>query len=606
MKRILFVALMLLGFSSIVNGNYKDEILTLTARMQELAGSDTGLSDSERFEEIVAMTYEYTMLSFPEFATYLGDPRGQDRWSDQSEAITLQRQQDVKTLVAALENINRDKLTATEQVNYDLLYDRQKLEIEGQKFPEDMMPINQMGGVQQNIAQMMAISRPKNAQDYSNMVARLEKTPQVVDQTIAWMRKGMQAGVTPPAITLRDVPQQIRNQLVDEPDQSPLLTAFMQFPANVDSLQQATLRKQAEAAYSEKVAPAFEKLLVFMENEYLPAARESIAMRDLPNGEAWYAYNVKQSTTTDLTPEQIHQIGLAEVKRIRGEMEVIITSSGFEGSFEEFLVFLRTDPQFYHETKEGLLREYRDIAKRADPELMKLFGKLPRTPYGVIPIPAYAEKSQTTAYYQRGSVKAGRPGNFFANTYALDTRPRWEMEALTLHEAVPGHHLQIALQDELEDVPWFRRVGGYTAFIEGWGLYSESLGVEMGFYQDPYSKFGQLTYEMWRAIRLVVDTGMHHLGWSRQQAIDYFMQNAGKQEHDVIVEIDRYIVWPGQALAYKIGELKIKELRAYATDELGEAFDIRGFHDEVLGRGAVPLSVLEANIKSWVRTKKAE
>ena len=606
MRKILIVAFLLLCFSSIVHGDYKDEIEALTLRMQELTGSDTGLSDSERFEEIVAMTYDYTMLSFPEFATYLGDPRGQDRWSDQSEAITLQRQQDVKSLVAALENIDRDKLTATQQVNYDLLYDSQKLEIEGQKFPEDMMPVNQMGGVQQNVAQMMAISRPKNAEDYSNMVSRLEKTPQVVDQTIAWMRKGMQAGVTPPAITLRDVPQQIRNQLVDEPDQSPLLTSFKEFPANVDSLQQATLKKQAEAAYSEKVAPAFERLLVFMENEYLPAARESIAMRDLPNGEAWYAYNVKQRTTTDLTPEQIHQIGLAEVKRIRGEMEVVIASSGFEGSFEEFLVFLRTDPQFYHETKEGLLSEYRDIAKRADPELMKLFGKLPRTPYGVIPVPSYAEKSQTTAYYQPGSVEAGRPGNFFANTYALDTRPRWEMEALTLHEAVPGHHLQIALQQELEDVPWFRRVGGYTAFIEGWGLYSESLGVEMGFYQDPYSKFGQLTYEMWRAIRLVVDTGMHHLGWSRQQAIDYFMQNAGKQEHDVIVEIDRYIVWPGQALAYKIGELKIKELRTYATDELGEVFDIREFHDEVLGRGALPLSVLDANIKNWVKTKKAE
>ena len=606
MKRIIFIAILLSGFSSIAVCDYNDEIKALTVRMQELAGPETGLSDSERFEEIVGMTYEYAMLSNPEFATFLGDPRGQDRWTDQSVAITLQRQQDDKTLLAALENINREKLTVTEQVNYDLLYDGQKLDIEGHQFPNDMMPVNQMSGVQQDIARMMAISQPKNVQDYSNMIARLDKTPEVVDQTIAWMREGMEAGVTPPAITLRDVPQQIRNQLVDEPDQSPLLGAFKQFPDSVDSLQQAALRKQAELAYSEKVAPAFEKLLVFMESEYLPAARESIAMRDLPNGEAWYAYNVKRRTTTDLTPEQIHQIGLDEVKRIRAEMEVVIESSGFEGSFEEFLVFLRTDPQFYHDTKEGLLREYRDIAKRADPELMKLFGKLPRTPYGVIPIPAYAEKSQTTAYYQRGSVEAGRPGNFFANTYALDTRPRWEMEALTLHEAVPGHHLQLALQDELEDVPWYRRVGGYTAFVEGWGLYSESLGVEMGFYQDPYSKFGQLTYEMWRAIRLVVDTGMHQLGWSRQQAIDYFMANAGKQEHDVVVEIDRYIVWPGQALAYKIGELKIKELRAYATDELGEAFDIREFHDEVLGRGAVPLSVLDANIRAWVGAKKAE
>ena len=606
MKKSIFILLLLFGFCSLSFANYQDEIKALTSRLQLFAESDAGLNDSERFAEIVKMTYEYTMLSYPEFATYLGDPRGQDRWSDQSEAAVRQREQDIKTLVAALENIDRESLSATEQVNYDLLYDGRIRDIEGQQFPSDFMPVNQMGGVQQDIAQMMAISRPKNAEDYANMVARLEKTPQVVDQTIAWMRKGMAAGVTPPAITLRDVPQQIRNQLVDEASQSPLLAAFQKFPANVDSLQQDSLKKQAEAAFSEKIAPAFEKLLAFVENEYLPAARTSIAMRDLPNGEAWYAYNVKQRTTTDLTPEQIHQVGLSEVKRIRAEMDELIESTGFEGSFEDFLVFLRTDPQFYHTTKEGLLREYRDIAKRADPELMKLFGKLPRTPYGVIPVPSYAEKSQTTAYYQPGSVAAGRPGNFFANTYALDTRPRWEMEALTLHEAVPGHHLQLALQDELEDVPWFRRVGGYTAFVEGWGLYSESLGVEMGFYQDPYSKFGQLTYEMWRAIRLVVDTGMHHLGWSRQRAIDYFMQNAGKQEHDVIVEVDRYIVWPGQALAYKIGELKIKELRAWASNELGDDFDIRGFHDEVLGKGSLPLTVLEANIKTWVKGQKSQ
>jgi len=600
-KIIITFTFVMLCFAVSANADYKDELNALNSRMQELAGSKTGLSDSQRFDEIVDMTYEYTMLSYPEFATFLGDPRGQDRWSDDSEAVAKQREQDDKTLLAALENINREALTASEQVNYDLLYDSQKRDIEGHQFPGEFMPLNQMGGVQQDIARMMTMTQPKNAADYSNMIARLEKVPEVIDQTIVWMRKGMEAGITPPAITLRDVPQQIRNQLVDEADQSPMLGAFQKFPASVDSLQQESLKKQATAAFSEKIAPAFEKLLAFVENEYIPAARDTIAMRDLPNGEAWYAYNVKQRTTTDLTPEQIHEIGLSEVKRIRGEMEEVIKSSGFEGSFKEFLEFLRTDPQFYHETKEDLLREYRDIAKRADPELMKLFGKLPRTPYGVIPIPTYAEKSQTTAYYQRGSVKAGRPGNFFANTYALDTRPRWEMEALTLHEAVPGHHLQLALQDELEDVPWFRRVGGYTAYTEGWGLYSESLGVEMGFYKDPYSKFGQLTYEMWRAIRLVVDTGMHHLGWTRQQAIDFFMENAGKQEHDVIVEVDRYIVWPGQALAYKIGELKIKELRAYATDELGEDFDIRAFHDEVLGKGAVPLSVLDANVRGWVK-----
>ncbi len=580
--------------------DYKADVEALVDQVKVLTSNEAGQTDSQRFQSLTDLSYEYAMVSFPEFATFLGDPRGQDRWSDRSEAAVREREQHQVLMFEALKSIDRTQLGDSEKVNYDLLYRSTEEDLEGQQFPGEFMPINQMGGPQQNIAQMMAITRPKTYADYENMIARLESADQVIENTIDWMRKGLEAGVTPPKVTLRDVPQQIRNQLVDDPAKSPLLTAFQQMPDSVDTLQQESLRTRANAAFSDKIAPAFEKLLTFMEEEYIPGTRDSIAMRDLPNGEAWYAYNVKQMTTTDLTPEQIHQIGLDEVKRIRSEMEAIIESTDFEGSFADFLEFLRTDPQFYHTSKEALLQEYRDIAKRADPELMKVFGKLPRTPYGVIEVPSYAEKSQTTAYYQRGSVQAGRPGYFYANTYALDTRPRWEMEALTLHEAVPGHHLQLALQDELEDMPWFRRVGGYTAFSEGWGLYSESLGEEMGFYKDPYSKFGQLTYEMWRAIRLVVDTGMHHLGWSRQQAIDYFKENAGKQEHDIIVEVDRYIVWPGQALAYKIGELKIKELRAYATAELGDAFDIRAFHDVVLGNGAVPLSVLDTNVKEWV------
>ena len=599
---------LLLGFlafpTTLAAADWRAEIDAVVAEMQQLAGVGAGQEDSSRFSRLIELYYDYSMVSYPEFATYLGDPRGHDRWTDETQAAVEQRQQHERLLLRALDSLDRNRLDEQERVNYDLLYASTRDGIEGHRFPREMMPINQMGGPQQSIARMMSIMQPKTHQDYEHMIARLESADRGIDTAIDWMRKGLEKGVTPPRVTLRDVPQQIRNQLVDDPNQSPLLAAFQSRPESLDALQWAGLQARAAGAFSERIGPAYERLLAFMEDEYIPGARESIAMRDLPDGEAWYAYNVRQSTTTDLSPEQIHQIGIGEVARIRSEMDRIIESTGFEGSFAEFLHFLRTDPRFYHTSKEALLQEYRDIAKRADPELVKVFGKLPRMPYGVIAVPSYAEKSQTTAYYQRSSIKAGRPGYFYANTYALETRPRWEMEALTLHEAVPGHHLQLALQDELDNVPWFRRVGGYTAFSEGWGLYSESLGEEMGFYKDPYAKFGQLTYEMWRAIRLVVDTGMHHMGWSRQRAIDYFKANAGKQEHDIIVEVDRYIVWPGQALAYKIGELKIKELRAYATQELGEQFDIRAFHDEVLGRGAVPLSVLDANLKAWVETQK--
>jgi len=340
-------------------------------------------------------------------------------------------------------------------------------------------------------------------------------------------------------------------------------------------------------------------------DRYLPAARESISISDLPGGKDWYAYQVRRYTTTSLSARQIHDLGLAEVKRIRGEMDRVIAHLGFKGSYTNFTFFLRTNQQFYFTDGQELLAAYRDIAKRADPELARLFGKLPRLPYGVVAVPGHAEKSQTTAYYLPGSPPVGRPGYFYANTYDLASRPKWEMEPLTLHEAVPGHHLQLALAQEMENVPEFRKHSSYTAFVEGWALYAESLGGEMGFYKDPYARFGRLTYEIWRAIRLVVDTGIHSLGWSRQQAIDYFQANAGKPLHDIIVEVDRYIVWPGQALAYKIGELKIKELRAYAARELGSGFDLRTFHDRILGQGALPLDILETQLKVWVASQKA-
>jgi uncharacterized protein (DUF885 family) len=601
MKITILAIMLCMSFG--VSAAWLDEVEAIHAEIGELTINEQQLTDSERLQRYYQLSYDLAMLESPQSATYRGDPRGQDRLRDLSEEGIERRRQADRTALALFKHIDRAKLSADDQVNYDLRLNSLERAVYSQRFPTQYLQMNQMSGPQTSLASTLAMMPNAKVGQLENQIARMEALPAYIDQSIVLMRKGLEAGVTPPRVTLRAVPQQIRNQLVDDAMASPLMKGFINIPASVDTLQADSLRKRAAEAYRQQVVPAYEKLLEFTENEYLPGARESIAARDLPDGDAWYKNNVAIRTTTDLTPAQIHEIGLSEVKRIRGEMDAIIESTGFEGSFHEFLHFLRTDPQFYHTSAEDLMREYRDISKRADPGLAKLFGVLPRTPYGVIEVPDYSAKSTTTAYYQPGSMKAGRPGYYFANTYALETRPRWEMEALSLHEAVPGHHLQIALQQELENVPWFRQSPSYTAFSEGWGLYSESLGEEMGFYKDPYSKFGQLTYEMWRAIRLVVDTGMHYLGWSRQQAIDFFKENAGKSEHDIVVEIDRYIVWPGQALAYKIGELKFKELRAYAEEALGEDFDIRAFHDEVLGKGAVPLDVLDSNLRSWVKAQ---
>ncbi len=561
-------------------------------------------SDAERLHDLLKLDWEHTMHESPEFATEVGYPGLNDRWSDISPAAIARRERELQAPLKVVQSLNRTNLNAVDQLNYDLFKRGIDQAIEEIPFHSEYLQLNQMGGVQQDSAQILEIAPRATVKDYENILARLNTLPVLIDQTIVLMQKGLAAGITPPRITLRDVPDQVANQLEADPDKNSLLKPFSEFPLQISEADRARLRKEAAIALKEKVIPAFAKLREFLVKTYLPGARESIGMSELPNGRAWYAFNVRQRTTTTLTPQQIHDLGLSEVKRIRAEMDKAIASTGFKGSFADFAKFVQTAPRFYYTNADELLTGYRDIAKRVDPELPKLFGKLPRLTYGVQPIPAYAAKSQTSAYYQPGSPAAGRAGNFFANTYALDTRAKWEMEALTLHESVPGHHLQIALSQEMEDAPEFRKHGSYTAFIEGWGLYSESLGTEMGFYQDAYAKYGQLTFEIWRAIRLVVDTGMHSLGWTRQQAIDYFIANTGKSEHEIIVEVDRYIVWPGQALAYKIGQLKIRELRNFATRELGDAFDVRQFHDQVLGNGAIPLDVLETRIKAWVAQKK--
>jgi uncharacterized protein (DUF885 family) len=560
--------------------------------------------DAERLHQLFKLDWEHTMEDNPEFATDTGYPGFNDRWTDQSLEAIARRKRELNAPIAVLKSIRRERLKPADQLNYDLFKYSAELALAGIKFPNELMPLNQMGGVQQNIAQMLELAPRATLKDYDDLLARLDAADVLIDQNVALMKQGLAAGLTPPRITLRDVPAQVKNQMETDLAKNALFKPFTEISADLPEVQRTRLKDAAGRALREKVIPAFGRLHEFLVNDYLPKSREGIACVDLPNGKEWYAYNARASTTTTMTPDQIHELGLSEVKRIRAAMQGVIKEAGFTGTFDEFLGFLRKDPQFYYASAEELLRGYRDICKRADPELARLFGVIPRLPYGVLPVPSYSERSQTTAYYQPGSPSAGRPGYFYANTYALETRPKWEMEALTLHEAVPGHHFQIALAQELSGVPEFRKFGMHTAYVEGWGLYAESLGYEMGFYKDPYMKFGQLVYEMWRAIRLVVDTGMHAKGWSRQQAIDFFLANASKNEHDVTVEVDRYIVWPGQALAYKIGQLKIRELRTRAAQTLGDKFNVRTFHDQVLGNGSLPLDVLERRIDEWIKARQ--
>jgi uncharacterized protein (DUF885 family) len=577
-------------------------LLTLVAMLFSLNVSASPAEDqklSTLFDDI----WHQTMLSNPTYATYVGYPGQNARWPNPSVSASAENAAQRKEFLMDLRSINTERLDPDRYLEWMLVEKSLADEVTGHAYPEQFILLHQRTGVQQDIADTLSMMPKFNLQDFTDRLARLENAESYIRSTIEVLREGLAKGITPPKITLRDVPEQIRNTIPVDIDKSPLLSSFSGFPDSIGQDEQERIKASARQIIKQQVYPAFESLLQFLEDEYIPNAKTSIALIDMPNGAEWYRHRAKSFTTSNLTPKQIHQLGLSEVKRIRKEMDKVIATSGFDGTFEEFTYFLRTDPQFYMTSADDLMVGYRDIAKRADPELAKLFGKLPRMPYGVIAIPDYAAKSQTTAYYWGGSAKDGRPGYFYANTYALNTRPTWEMEALTLHEAMPGHHLQISLAQELPETHPLLQNLSYTGFVEGWGLYAESLGVEMGFYTDPYSKFGQLTYEMWRAVRLVVDTGMHMFDWDRQKAIDYFASNTAKSQHDIEVEIDRYISWPGQALAYKIGELKFKELRARATKKLGVKFDLRAFHDQLHVKGALPMDVLDKRIDQWIEAQ---
>jgi len=560
--------------------------------------------------------WQYWSAQYPETANALGVPGGENRWTDYSRDAITARATYVRESLERFKFTDRSTLGAADQLNYDLYLQMLETAVEGLDLQNDaspirgvtarnlMMPMNQMEGIQQDIPRTIAMMPTATAGDLRQIIERLRAIPALVDQTIALMREGVAEKMTPPRIVLRDLPGQVLAQVVDQPLSSPMLAAFVTRPSGVPESDWPGLVEQATAAYRQQAAVAFRRMHAFLVDEYLPACRDAIGANALPRGDALYQYNAKWHTTTTKTPKEIHEIGLAEVARIRAEMETVIAQAGYANRFDDFVRFLRTDRRFYYTDANALVSGYRDVAKRADPELAKLFGRLPATPYGVIRVPDAVAPSQTTAYYEPGSLVAGRPGYMFANTYKLDARPKYEMEALTLHEAVPGHHLQIAIAQELTGLPEFRKHSSYTAYVEGWALYAERLGEQMGFYKDPYSRFGQLTYEMWRAVRLVVDTGLHSMGWTRQQAIDFFLKNTAKTLLDITVEVDRYIVWPGQALGYKMGEIKLRELRAAAESQLGSDFDIRGFHDEVLASGAVPLDVVESRVNAWIaRTK---
>ena len=555
--------------------------------------------NSADFQALLDEHWEWALSNSPEMASRLGDRRYNQEWSDQSLDAIEQRHKDTREFLRRTYAIDRNALPAEEQLNYELFRRQLQDQVDSHEFQGYLLPFSQRGGVQ-NLNNLTNQLRLVTVQDYDDWLARLGKIDKVIDQTIELAERGRKTGVVSPRILMDRIPDQIAVQLVEFAADSPFFKPFENLPESFAAAERERLRAAATEIIEDTVLPAYRELDRYFNKKYLPAARDSIGLSELPNGNTWYEYLARSFTTTRMTPDEIHRLGLEEVSRIRGEMEQIIQEVEFDGSFADFLVYLRTDPQFYFDNPDDLYDAYLATSKRIDPELVKLFGKLPRMPYGVKPIPESIAPDTTTAYYSRPAADGSRAGIYWVNLYRPEVRPKYEIEVLSVHEAMPGHHLQIALQQELDGMPNFRRFMGFTAFVEGWGLYSERLGYDLGLYQDPYSRFGQLTYDMWRAVRLVVDTGMHYKGWTRQQAIDFFKDNAAKAEYDIVNEIDRYILMPGQALAYKIGQLKILQIRERAAIQLGEDFDIRAFHDELLGAGALPLDLLEQRMDRWL------
>jgi len=542
-------------------------------------------------------------------ATFLGDHRYDAELPNNLSTAHLGLEYALeKRYLGKLAEIDDKRLAGQDLLTFAVFRRGRELDLEGYRYQAELLPVNQFGGLPQTFAQLGSGTSAQpfaTVRDYENWLKRVDGFGVWVDQAIVNMRRGSARGYVQPRVVVERLLPQLERLIAADPAQSLFMKPVAEFPKGVPAAEQPRLRAAYLEAVSRKINPAYQRLRDFVRDEYLPRARATVAWTELPLGREWYAYRVKVATTTDLTPEQIHQVGLGEVQRIGAEMDRVIAELGFKGDRRAFLDALRADPRFYFDKEEDLLAAYGALKAKVRARLPELFDLAPKADFEIRPVEAFRAAAQATASYQQPAADGSRPGIFYVNTYDLKSRPKYGMEEVYLHEAEPGHHFQIAIQQELPDLPSFRRFGGYGAYVEGWGLYAESLGRELGLYTDPYSYFGALSGEIWRAIRLVVDTGMHAKGWSRQQALDYLLANSAVGATDAAAEIDRYIAVPGQALTYKIGELKIKELKARAQRELGARYDVRAFHRAVLGDGALPLDVLDAKVSRWIATQKA-
>jgi uncharacterized protein (DUF885 family) len=565
-------------------------------------------AESRRLRELVDGYFEDFLRLNPLVATSIGDPRYDDRfevsispeWRARAERLEFD-------YLAKLREVDKARLQGQDLLTYQVFESAREIELEGFRYPGYLMPLNQFYSVPNTFAQLGSgngLQPFKTVEDYEKFLRRLDGFVAWTDQAIVNMREGVTRGYTlPKVLTERTLPQ-LAAHVVARPEDSVYWGPVRNMPASFSAADRERITAAYRAAIEGKVVPSYRRLHDFMRDEYLPRGRTTDGLGALPDGDKWYAYRIRDITTTDLAPAKIHEIGLAEVKRIHGEMQSVMDRVGFKGSLDEFFRFLNTDPRFVWPNREALVAGYVDIMNRVDPQLPKLFDVLPKAAYEVRAVEPFREKSAAGGSYQAASEDGSRPGIFYANTYDLTARPKWAMEALSLHEGNPGHHFQISIAREQEDLPRFRRFGGYTAYSEGWGLYAESLGPDLGMYKDPYQYFGRLEGELFRAIRLVVDTGLHAKGWTREQVLAYIDENSATSEARRVAETERYMAIPGQALAYKLGQLRISELRSRAERELGPRFDVRKFHSAILIDGPLPLDVLEAKVDRWIAAEK--